>query len=197
LSAKVFTGQCRLIALGFRQGGMAGYGLRRQLIDEYRQPTSQLAIGAHKSLQTDRVILVPGSPAEVDTVRRIYRLFVEEGRPEREIASILNDEGTLTDFGRPWTRGTVHQVLSNEKYIGNNVYNRVSFKLKKKHVVNHPDMWIRADGAFAAIVDSSVFQAAQRIIQARCIRLTDEEMLVIKRNSQRANPAGHPRDGLA
>lgn len=91
----------------------------------------------------------------------------------------------------------MHQVLSNEKYIGNNVYNRVSFKLKKKRVVNPPDMWIRADGAFAAIVDSSVFQAAQRIIQARCIRLTDEEMLVMKRNSQRANPAGHPRDGLA
>jgi len=103
----------------------------------------------------------------------------------------LNDEGTLTDLGRPWTRGTVHQVLTNEKYIGNNVYNRVSFKLKNKRVVNHPDMWIRADGAFAAIVDSSVFQAAQRIIQARCIRLTDEEMLVMKRNSQRANPAGH------
>jgi hypothetical protein len=103
----------------------------------------------------------------------------------------LNDEGTLTDLGRPWTRGTVHQVLTNEKYIGNNVYNRVSFKLKNKRVVNHPDMWIRADGAFAAIVDSSVFQAAQRIIQARCIRLTDEEMLVMKRNNQRANPAGH------
>jgi hypothetical protein len=97
----------------------------------------------------------------------------------------------LRDLGRPWTRGTVHQVLTNEKYIGNNVYNRVSFKLKNKRVVNHPDMWIRADGAFAAIVDSSVFQAAQRIIQARCIRLTDEEMLVMKRNSQRANPAGH------
>jgi hypothetical protein len=108
----------------------------------------------------------------------------------------LNDEGTLTDLGRPWTRGTVHQVLTNEKYIGNNVYNRVSFKLKNKRVVNHPDMWIRADGAFAAIVDSSVFQAAQRIIQARCIRLTDEEMLVMKRNSQ-SQPGWASRDGLA
>ena len=28
LSAKVFAGQCRLIELGFRQGGSAGYGLR-------------------------------------------------------------------------------------------------------------------------------------------------------------------------
>ncbi|HUN86265.1 MAG TPA: recombinase family protein, partial [Terracidiphilus sp.] len=32
LSVKVFAGQCRLIELGYRQGGMAGYGLRRQLI---------------------------------------------------------------------------------------------------------------------------------------------------------------------
>jgi glycine/D-amino acid oxidase-like deaminating enzyme len=28
LSAKVFAGQCRLIEMGFRQGGPAGYGLR-------------------------------------------------------------------------------------------------------------------------------------------------------------------------
>ena len=28
LSTKVFAGQCRLIELGYRQGGMAGYGLR-------------------------------------------------------------------------------------------------------------------------------------------------------------------------
>src|SRR6267154_2333396 len=34
LSAKVFTGQCRLIELGFRQGGPAGYGLRRTLVDQ-------------------------------------------------------------------------------------------------------------------------------------------------------------------
>ena len=56
LSAKVFTGQCRLIALGFRQG-MAGYGLRRQLTDEYRQSTSQLAIGARRRACRLRVIL--------------------------------------------------------------------------------------------------------------------------------------------
>ena len=34
LSAKVFAGQCRLIELGFRQGGPAGYGLRRVLVDQ-------------------------------------------------------------------------------------------------------------------------------------------------------------------
>jgi hypothetical protein len=33
LSVKVFAGQCRLIEHGFRQGGPAGFGLRRLLID--------------------------------------------------------------------------------------------------------------------------------------------------------------------
>src|SRR6266478_4090408 len=34
LSAKVFAGSCRLVRLGFKQGGIAGYGLERVLIDQ-------------------------------------------------------------------------------------------------------------------------------------------------------------------
>jgi len=39
-------------------------------------------------------------------------------------------------------------VLTNEKYIGNNVFNRASAKLKNKRIANPPDLWIRAVGAF-------------------------------------------------
>lgn len=177
LSAKVFTGQCRLIGLGYRQGGPAGFGLRRQLVDEQRRPKALLDRGEHKSLQTDRVILTAGPQEEIDVVQRIYRMFVLQRRSEREIAVRLNTEGITTDLDRPWTRGTVHQVLTNEKYIGNNVYNRVSFKLKKKRVLNAPDSWVRADGAFQGIVDPEFFTAAQRIIADRTRRFTDDELL--------------------
>jgi DNA invertase Pin-like site-specific DNA recombinase len=177
LSTKVFTGQCRLIRLGFRQGGPAGYGLRRQLVDESREPKAILDRGEQKSLQTDRVVLRPGPPEEVEVVRRLYRMFVVQRRTEREIAETLNAEGILTDLSRPWTRGTVHQVLTNEKYIGNNVYNRASFKLKTKRVVNPPDIWVRRDGAFEPIVDQDFFEAAQRIIQDRSRRYSDQELL--------------------
>src|SRR3546814_2263982 len=64
LSVKVFTGQCRLIRLGFRQGGAAGFGLRRYLVDEHRQPKAVLNQGEQKSLQTDRVVLRPGRSEE-------------------------------------------------------------------------------------------------------------------------------------
>ena len=153
LSVKVFTGQCRLIELGYRQGGPPGYGLRRRLIDQTGVAKAELARGEHKSIQTDRVVLIPGPPDEIEIVRWIYRSFVKEGRLEREIANSLNQRGITTDLGRAWTRGTVHQVLINEKYIGNNVWNRASFKLKRKRVHNSPDMWIRSENAFDAIVD--------------------------------------------
>jgi DNA invertase Pin-like site-specific DNA recombinase len=177
LSAKVFAGQCRLITLGFRQGGQAGFGLRRQLVDECRIPKGELALGEQKSLQTDRVILTPGPPEEVAIVRRLYRLFVLQRRSETDIAAQLNAEGVMTDLGRPWTRATVHQILTNEKYIGNNVYNRRSFKLKAKRVANAPEIWVRKEGAFTGIVEPDFFEAAQRIIQERSIRYTDDELL--------------------
>lgn len=177
LSVKVFTGQCRLIENGFRQGGPAGYGLRRTLIDQAGIPKGELTRGEHKSIQTDRVILVPGPPEEVDNVRWVYKAFVNTGTPEHEIANLLNKRGLTTDLGRPWTRGTVHQVLINEKYIGNNVWNRGSFKLKKKRVRNSADMWIRAEGAFEPIVDRSLFEAAQAIIRERSHKLSNEDML--------------------
>lgn len=174
---KVFAGQCRLISLGFRQGGLAGFGLRRQLVDERGQPKGELSIGEQKSIQTDRVILVPGPDAEVATVRDMYRMFVDHGRSEDAIAITLNHAGIQTDLGRLWTRGTVHQVLTNEKYVGNNLYNRTSFKLKRKRVSNTPDMWVRADDAFVPVIERGLFLRAQQLIADRTRRYSDEELL--------------------
>ena len=181
LSAKVFAGQCRLIELGYRQGGPAGFGLRRRLIDQTGATKSQLEVNEHKSIQTDRVILVPGPPEEIETVRWIYRSFVIDEKLESQIASDLNAGNILTDRGRAWTRGTVHQVLINEKYIGNNVWNRCSFKLKKKHVHNSPDMWIRSNGAFEPVIDRQLFDGAQAIIGERSYRMPDDDMIAALR----------------
>jgi len=177
LSSKVFQGACKLIQRGFKQGGTAGFGLRRMLVDVNGQHKAMLKIGEQKSIQTDRVVLVPGPEEEVKVVRWIYQAFLIDGKTESEIAALLNAQGMLTDFGRAWTKGTVHQILTNEKYIGNNVYHRTSFKLKRKHVTNPPDQWIRRDGAFQGIVAPDLFFKAREIILARSQRLSDEEML--------------------
>ena len=182
LSTKVFAGQCRLIELGFRQGGPAGYGLRRVLVDQSGSIKSELSRGEHKSLQTDRVILMPGPDAEVKVVNGIYDWFIDEGLSEAQIATRLNERGIQTDLQRAWTRGTVQEVLTNEKYIGNNIYNRVSFKLKKHRVINEPEMWIKKEKAFEAIVPPDRFYLAQGILKARAHRYSREELINKLRN---------------
>src|SRR4029079_1243122 len=105
LSVKVFAGQCRLIELGYRQGGPPGFGLWRSLVDQSGAPRGELSRGEHKSIQTDRVVLIPGPAEEIEVVRWVYRSFVSEKKTEREIADALNERGVLTDLGRTWTRG--------------------------------------------------------------------------------------------
>src|SRR5690606_26433716 len=51
------------------------------------------------------------------------------------------------------------------------------FKLKARRVVNSSEKWVRGDGAFEAIVERDFFEAAQRIIQERSRRFSDEELL--------------------
>jgi len=177
LSAKVFKGQCKLIEMGFRQGGIAGYGLRRMLVDQNDHSKGILNHGEYKSLQTDRVILVPGPIEEIEIVRQVYESFLKSGKSELEIADMLNKKGIMTDFNRPWSRGTIYQILTNEKYIGNNVYNRTSFKLKSKRVKNPKEMWIRHDRAFEAIVNPEQFYIVQGIIMERNRRFTNDDML--------------------
>jgi len=92
LSSKVFQGACRLIQKGFKQGGTAGFGLRRMLIDQSGQRKAMLKMGEHKSIQTDRVVLVRGPDEEIEIVRWIYRAFIDEGKNETEIADSLTQE---------------------------------------------------------------------------------------------------------
>jgi DNA invertase Pin-like site-specific DNA recombinase len=178
LSAKVFRGQCRLIQMGYRQGGPAGFGLRRMLLGQDGNEKGLLKKGEHKSLQTDRVVLVPGPGREVEVVRRIYDLFTRTGLKERDIADQLGREGAASpEGGRRWTPSAVRGILTNEKYIGNNVYNRRSFKLKQKRVRNAPSEWVRRDGAFPAVVEPETFFVARGIFIERSRGLSDEELV--------------------
>jgi DNA invertase Pin-like site-specific DNA recombinase len=167
LSVKVFVGQTRLARQGYMLGGSAGYGLRRLLVDQNGVLKCTLAKGERKSIANDRVLLVPGPPEEIATVRSIYATFVEEGKHERQIAAGLNARGVVNGRGRPWQSTGILRILGNEKYIGNNIWNRTSCKLQTPTLHNDPHLWIRADGVLPPIVDRPVFDAAQHILRTR------------------------------
>jgi hypothetical protein len=162
LGVKVATGKARLGGLGFRIGGVAGYGLRRRLLVDGVTPGALLKEGQWKSIQTDRVTLVPGPADEIALVRQIYIQYVYLRRSERDIADALNSEGH-TFYGRPWTRNLVRNILANEKYIGNNVVGIVSARLFTRQVINPPEKWVRCEGAFKPIVPHHLFMAAEAV----------------------------------
>lgn len=60
LGVKVYTGQARLAAMGYKMGGPAIYGLRRMLVDTGGNCVREVKPGEHKVLSTHRVILIPG-----------------------------------------------------------------------------------------------------------------------------------------
>ncbi|OOH87197.1 serine recombinase [Pasteurellaceae bacterium 15-036681] len=178
LGIKVFNGQKNLIQHGFRQGGPAGFGLRRQLVDCNGNAKFELKRGDRKSLQIDRVILVAGPKNEQEIVLQIYHDFVYLHKTEQQIADSLNAQNIVTDRGTVWTKGVVHQILINEKYVGHNVWNKCSASKTREHKGKNPiTEWVRYDNCFEAIVPQALFNAAQTIIHQRSIRLTDEEML--------------------
>lgn len=177
LSVKTFAGQRRLILNGYHVGSRAGYGLRRMLLDESGKAKFELSKGQYKSLHNERVILIPGPAHEIQTVRRIYDMFLDRKWTFTEIAQTLNVEGVAGEFGESWSRSKVLSVLSNDKYIGNSIFNRASTKLKGKRKKNPKSEWVCKEGAFEAIVSRDRFDEASNRINALRHIITKNEML--------------------
>jgi len=176
LSAKVFAAQCRSVELGFRQGGPAPYGLRRQIVDPKGVPRQILEFRERKNLRMDRIILVPGPEKEVRVVREIYDLFTKKKKTIPQIAAILRERGE-PKRGRPWNPRIVFDVLTNPSYKGANIYARRNTKLGQKQHFMPEETWLIKEGVFEAIVSPKQFAKVQEIIRRRRRHWTDEEML--------------------
>ncbi|MDR1771348.1 MAG: recombinase family protein [Hungatella sp.] len=55
---------------------------------------------------------------EACTLRRIFRLYAEEGKGCLSIANCLNREEIRTKRGCEWSQNAVSRILKNEIYIG-------------------------------------------------------------------------------
>ena len=93
LGVKVLAGQKSLACLGFKQGGVPGYGLRGMLVASDGAFKPLLANGERKSIATDRVTLVHGPAFEVAHVRDMYRMLISDRLSVPDIARELNNKG--------------------------------------------------------------------------------------------------------
>lgn len=176
LSAKVWAAQSRLAAKGFKMGGTAGYGLHRLLIDRDGNRKQVLRTGEHKSITTDRVVLIPGDPAEVEIVKRIFDLAAE-GKTNPAIANLLNDGGVPSPKGGRWRSPTIRSILRADRYVGSNVYNRHSAKLGGMKVLNAQSTWVVSQHPFEPLIPAREFRAIQTMRRGSRQDYSDNELL--------------------
>lgn len=177
LSAKVFRAQCRLTAAGFKQGGSAGYGLRRQCLSIDGRTSRTLEIGERKSSPTDRVGFIHGPSEEVAVVRRIFDMCTNKQMPDTRIAETLNAEGLKNQYGRAWSPHNVKAILTNEKYAGTLIFNRSTQRLRSSRRPNDLHKWIKVEDAFAGIVSKEMFNRTRQVRLRRGKHWTNDEML--------------------
>ena len=176
LGVKVYKAQKRLVELGFRMAGTAGYGLRRQMISCDKRRQQKLKVGERKGLVAYRVVLVPGPRNEVDCVRAIFAMALR-GLTMTDIARRLNRQHISYLGGRRWTGAAVGRTLRHPKYAGGNVWNQNTAKLHTLPRKLPREQWIVRPGAFSPLIGQATFDRVQEILkQPRQIK-SDEELL--------------------
>ena len=176
LSEKVFAAQSRFVAMGFKQGGFAGYGLRRMALKACGTPRGLLLHGESKVAATDRVTLVWGPMDEVATVRRIYSLYLSDRLSVGEIARRLNNEQLPSESGGAWTQHVLRTILTNVKYCGVLAYNRRSCKLSTPRRHNAREDWVVNTSALPPIIDPEVFAQVQAERARRTYKRSRQEL---------------------
>lgn len=147
------------------------------LIDKEGNHKFLLKNGERKSLNTDKIIIVPGSNEEIEIVRWIFEMYASNKLKESEIVKSLNNRNIKSASNTNWTIRSLRYLLSNEQYIGNIIFNKSSYKLQTKRVINAPNMWIRSEGVIKPIVDKEMFYKAQERLSNRRKIFTNEELI--------------------
>ena len=88
----------------------------------------------------------------------VKRMYVEslDGKGLREIARGLNHDGILTPKGKQWVGARIHNILSNEAYIGTLVWGKRS----------QADL-VKVENAWPATVEKDVFDRVIAILKSR------------------------------
>ncbi|MFA9375821.1 MAG: recombinase family protein [Lachnotalea sp.] len=141
--------------------------------------------GYAKSKENNNKLVIDDYAASI--VRRIYALYIA-GNGKGAIATLLEKDKIPTpsyykkeilkeNYYNPhmsyskvsWSFQTIHQILTNEVYIGNMVQKRcetISYKVKKKRSIPKEDQ-IRVVGTHEPIVSKEIFDTVQELLKYR------------------------------
>ena len=157
LSLVTIRGQLSRVKDGFWNGGTPPYGYDLQYhsaagtflaIVRYQPDGTKVVLDAEGRVirvvargdsltfsKSDRCKLTPSDPARVEVIRNIFTWYTRDGLGFKAIADKLNTLGISSPRGGTWSRyhgadwsmTTIRDILLNPAYVGDMVWNRLSF----------------------------------------------------------------------
>lgn len=101
---------------------------------------------------------------EAQAVRMIFNLYLQ-GCGYGKIIEMLNKGGYLTKKGKPFGKGSIYEILRNEKYMGIYIYNKAVSKNPEgkynRHRFKDSAEIIRVENAVPPIVTPEQFRTVQ------------------------------------
>lgn len=82
-----------------------------------------IALG-YSTIDKDLVI----DEKQAETIKQIFKMKRHQRKGLREIARVLNKQGTPTARGGEWHAGTIKYILANQLYKGNMIYSGIEAK---------------------------------------------------------------------
>jgi len=132
---------------GFHNGAKAPYGFK---VVDVRLPGRK---------DTKKVLEIDLDEAAV--VRTMFSLYLEQNQGVKGIASYLNERGLLRRE-HPWGNTAIHDILTNRRYIGEQVFNMHHWKSGE---LKPESEWVKAK--IEAIVPEEIFLLVQEKLKSR------------------------------
>ena len=146
LAQEVSRGMQEAATRGFWMTGMAPYGYQKVYVQD----------GSKK-----RPKLEPNPPEDA-VVRRMFEMALER-KSTLEIAKALNADGIGTAKGKRWGKTRIHEILTNEVYVGTIVWGMTGKPTTQP---------VRVENAFPAIVTHEEFSRVGKTLESRSPRMT-------------------------
>ena len=108
-------------------------------------------------------------PGQAVNICKIFQWYLD-GISKERIAHRLNEAGVLSGQNKAWGKGGIHYILTNERYIGNSLWQK-TYTAEELPAVRHRNKGEReqyyAEGTHPPIITAETFERVQKLIQAR------------------------------
>lgn len=96
---------------------------------------------------------------EAIIIQKIFRMYAD-GYSYQDICNDLNRHGLRTRIGKPFSKNSLHDILSNERYRGIYIFNQ-AYKKSKRKLKDECDI-IKIPGGIPAIIDDEIFERVRK-----------------------------------